>query len=81
MSRLSTPGLLGRHLRTAPGAPIAVALLVFVLSALTVFGPLALTALSDAALRYRLDVGQPGRARREAPRSPSRPSTARGQRS
>lgn len=59
MSRTSISGLIGRHLRTAPGAPIAVALLVFVLTAITVFGPLALTALSDASLRYRLESVSP----------------------
>lgn len=58
-ARLSTPVLVGKHLRTAPGASIAVALLVFLLSALTVFAPLALAAAGDAALRYRLDDVSP----------------------
>ncbi|HEX5859769.1 MAG TPA: FtsX-like permease family protein [Microbacterium sp.] len=57
--RLSTPVLLAKHLRTAPGASIAVALLVFLLSALAVFAPLALAAVGDAALRYRLDDVSP----------------------
>ncbi|MGC5171860.1 FtsX-like permease family protein [Microbacterium sp. DT81.1] len=56
---LSTPALFGRHLRTAPGASLAVALLVLVLSALAVLAPLAITAVSDAGLRYRLDGVSP----------------------
>lgn len=56
---LSTGALVSKHLRTAPGASLAVGLLVLVLSGLAVFGPLALTAVSDAALRYRLDAVSP----------------------
>lgn len=58
-ARVATRHLVATHLRTQPGASFAVALLVFVLAGLAVFGPLALRAVADDAVQYRLDAVSP----------------------
>lgn len=54
MSHWSNGALVAKHLRTRPGASVVVAVLMLLLSMVAVLAPLALTTVSDAAMRDRL---------------------------